>query len=330
VRLLLSFSVLLICGGAARATNDNYLQVVVELVNLERWNNGQLPPFKKNDRLDASASGHSNNMAQRDFFAHCDPDTRTEPWDRMTAAGYSWWAAAENIAAGQGTPQSVMNAWMNSSGHRSNILSTNYRDIGVGYVYQPADLGNIRGDSDGNCVADTFNAGPFRSYWTQNFGRSSEYPMVINREDDETEAVSVDLYVYGQGFAQEMRFQNENAAAWSAWEPYAADRVWNLSTGSGIKQVSAQIRNGSSVHTATDTILLIQGCSVIAQDHYLHLPAQNTNSSQNFSACNTLYAGAGGFSVQSADVTFRAPRIALQAGFSVAANAVFSVVSGVP
>jgi len=314
----------------AQPGNEDYSQRVVELVNDERWNNGQLPPLKKNWRLDSSSGTHSRDMAGRDFFAHCDPDTQTLPWDRMTAAGYTWNAAAENIAAGQSTPETVMAAWMASSGHRASILSAGYREIGVGYSYQQTDSGNVRTDSNGDCVPDGNTAGPFRHYWTQNFGRyNSAYPLVIAREDDEISTATVDLYVYGEGIATEMRFQNENAA-WSPWEAFAADKTWVLSAGAGMKTVTAQIRNGSVVHTATDSVLLVQGCSVLAQDHYLHVPAQTANVSQAFSACNTLYAGAGGYQQQSGDLVLQAPRVVLQPGFSVAANAGLSVLSNVP
>ena len=63
---------------------------LMELTNQERWNNGHLPPLKRNSLLDSSAETHSSNMATRNFFAHCDPDTGTLPWHRIAAAGYDW------------------------------------------------------------------------------------------------------------------------------------------------------------------------------------------------------------------------------------------------
>jgi hypothetical protein len=313
----------------AAVANGNYVQQVVELVNQERWDNGQLPPLKSNPLLGHAATSHSTSMAVRNFFAHCDVDTKTSPWDRLRAAGYGFRAAGENIAAGQRDPADVMNAWMNSSGHRRNILSTNFREIGVGYVFQSADQRNIRGDSDSDCNADSFGKGPYYRYWTQDFGSAGSYPLVIEREADEAASVDVDLYVYGQGFATEMRFRNEDGA-WSAWESYAADKVWRLSAGAGSKQVNMQIRNSSSVLTASDEILSIAGCSVLHQDHYLQLSAQTVRVSQAFTACNTLTAGSGGFRIAAGEVTFHAPRIVLRPGFSVAANAALSVMSAVP
>ncbi|MCB9422278.1 MAG: CAP domain-containing protein [Ardenticatenaceae bacterium] len=234
-----------------------YVGQVVELVNQERWNNGQLPPLKAVDLLHTSSQTHSDNMANRDFFAHCDPDTKTLPWDRMEAAGYIWNYAGENIAAYYSDPAAVMTGWMNSSGHRANILSTDFREIGVGYTYQSSDQGNIRGDSNGDCTADNFSNGPYYRYWVQNFGRrNTVYPVVINREAYEATTPQVSLYMYGSGWAVEMRFRNENGT-WSAWQPYAANVNWTLSSGNGAKTVYAEIKNGTGeVRSASDTIML--------------------------------------------------------------------------
>jgi uncharacterized protein YkwD len=229
---------------------------VVILVNQARWNNGQLPPLKHRDLLDNSSELHSSNMAVRNFFAHCDPDTLSQPWDRMASAGYSWNYAAENIAAGYNSPTAVMAGWMASSGHRANILSTGSRELGVGYYYQASDLANVRQDANGDCVPDSNNNGPYYHYWTQNFGRiDSVYPVVINREAYETSSRNVNLYVYGAGWAQEMRFSN-SGGSWSAWEPYQANKAWTLAAGTGPKTVLAEIRQGGTVRSASDTIWL--------------------------------------------------------------------------
>jgi hypothetical protein len=233
-----------------------YVEQVVELVNEARWENGQLPPLKGVDLLHNASQTRSDNMANRNFFAHCDLDTGASPWERMEAAGYSWNAAGENIAAGYSTPADVMSGWMESTGHRNNILSTNYREIGVGYIYQSNDQGNVRGDGNGDCIADQFNRGPYYRYWTQNFGkRNAVYPVVINREAYETASRQVALYVYGAGWAVEMRFRNEDGA-WSAWQPYNANVNWTLSNGNGLKTVYAELRNGGDVRGVSDTILL--------------------------------------------------------------------------
>lgn len=231
---------------------------VMELANQARWNNGQLPPLKRNALLDAASETHSANMAARDFFAHCDVDTKQSPWDRMIDAGYDWNAAAENIAAGYSAPADVMNGWMNSAGHRANILSTGLRELGIGYVYQSGDQNNVRGDENGDCTADAFGKGPYFHYWTQDFGRiNTVYPIVINREAYQSGTRSVNLYVYGAGWAQDMRLRNEDGS-WTAWQPYNADVPWTLSAGSGAKTVQVELRNGSTVRTASDTIILVE------------------------------------------------------------------------
>lgn len=241
---------------AAGQTNPSYEDEVIVLVNQERWNNGQLPPLKRNDVLAAAARDHSTNMGERDFFAHCDLDTGEGPGTRVSDAGYAYNAMGENIAAGYQTPAQVMNGWMNSPGHRANILNTNFREIGAGYYFQTNDAGDVRFDTNGDCTGDSFNNGPYASYWTQDFGRvGNVYPVVINREAPSTASADVDLYVYGAGWAQEMRFRNESGS-WSDWEPYAADVAWTLSPGGGAKTVSVELRNGTTVLSAQDEIVL--------------------------------------------------------------------------
>ena len=76
------------------------------------------------------ARAHSADMRDRDYFDHTNPDN-LDPFDRAEAAGQTN-ARAENIAAGQDNPAAVMTAWMNSSGHRANILNCELRTLGVG------------------------------------------------------------------------------------------------------------------------------------------------------------------------------------------------------
>lgn len=241
--------------GTPKATTViSFQDRLAELVNEERWSNGQLAPLKQDDLLDTVSTSHSNNMADRDFFMHCDPDTLATPWDRMTAGGYYWSSAAENIAAGQTSPESVMATWMASGGHRANILSTSNREVGNGHRQQAGDVGNVRQTTTGSCTPNLFNQGPWVHYWTQVFGsRSTVYPVIINREAHLTESRDVDLYVYGS-FA-EMRFQNETGA-WSTWQSFANNTSWQLSPGNGTKTVNAQMRTGGTVRSASDAIIL--------------------------------------------------------------------------
>ncbi|MBL1106478.1 sigma-70 family RNA polymerase sigma factor [Streptomyces sp. 5-8] len=103
---------------------------VVALVNKERASAG-CGPVTEDSQLDKAAQGLSDDMAARGFFDHTDPDGNG-PGERITAAGYRWSTYGENIARGQQTPQSVMDSWMNSPGHRANILNCSFKNIGVG------------------------------------------------------------------------------------------------------------------------------------------------------------------------------------------------------
>ncbi|MFE4666183.1 sigma-70 family RNA polymerase sigma factor [Streptomyces sp. NPDC056716] len=108
---------------------------VLELVNAERADAG-CSPVRQNAALDSAAQGHSADMAARDFFDHTNPDG-ADPGDRITAAGYRWSTYAENIAMGQQTPAEVMQSWMDSPGHRANILNCSVEETGLG-VYEGA------------------------------------------------------------------------------------------------------------------------------------------------------------------------------------------------
>ena len=108
-----------------------YEQEVVRLVNAQRAQNG-LKPLAENWELSRVARYKSADMASRRYFSHESP-TYGSPYQMMRSFGISFRSAGENIAYGQRTPAAVVNAWMNSSGHRANILSSSYTQIGVGY-----------------------------------------------------------------------------------------------------------------------------------------------------------------------------------------------------
>ena len=105
---------------------------VIRLVNVERAKNG-LKPLTENWELSRVARYKSQDMVDNRYFSHTSP-TYGSPFQMIRAFGLSFRTAGENIAYGQRTPQAVVNAWMNSSGHRANILNASYTQIGVGYV----------------------------------------------------------------------------------------------------------------------------------------------------------------------------------------------------
>jgi uncharacterized YkwD family protein len=114
------------------SSNLTYEQKVVELVNVERQKAG-LPALKMDAAISNAARAKSKDMAVNNYFAHQSP-TYGSAGDMLRQFGISWRAWGENIAAGQSTPEIVVNAWMNSPGHRANILSSNFNKIGVGYA----------------------------------------------------------------------------------------------------------------------------------------------------------------------------------------------------
>ncbi|MER8016710.1 CAP domain-containing protein [Streptomyces griseoluteus] len=126
---------------AATASGD--VARVVELVNTERAKVG-CSPVKLNSTLTKAAQDHSADMAAHNTMSHTGSDG-SDPGSRITAAGYRWSAYGENVAFGYATPEQVMAGWMNSPGHRENILNCSFKEIGVGLA-QPG------------------------GYWTQDFG----------------------------------------------------------------------------------------------------------------------------------------------------------------
>lgn len=104
-----------------------------------------------NNTLLLAAKGHSAGMAQKNYFSHTGQDGRSAG-QRVTAAGYTWSTYGENIAAGQGSVEQVMDGWIKSPGHCQNLMNPNFRDIAVA------------------CVRN--DAADYRLYWTMNLGRS--------------------------------------------------------------------------------------------------------------------------------------------------------------
>lgn len=121
-------------GGTPAATMSAqervYADRVLELVNQERASRS-LPLLTWSEAAATAAYGHAVDMDVRDYFDHDSPDG-SSPGDRLAAAGAGGRGWGENIARGQGSPEAVMAAWMNSPGHRSNILHTSFRALGVG------------------------------------------------------------------------------------------------------------------------------------------------------------------------------------------------------
>ncbi len=104
---------------------------VVALVNKERTSRG-LKPLTQNWQVSRVARYKADDMRDKNYFNHTSP-TYGSPFDMLKSFNVAYRSAGENIAKGQKTPEAVVTAWMNSEGHRRNILDPNYTQIGVGY-----------------------------------------------------------------------------------------------------------------------------------------------------------------------------------------------------
>jgi uncharacterized YkwD family protein/spore coat assembly protein SafA len=118
----------------------NVEEEVLSLVNQERSKIG-LRPLEMDWELSRVARMKSQDMAQKNYFSHTSP-TYGSPFDMMKQFGINFRTAGENIASGQRTPKEVMESWMNSQGHRENILKPDYTHLGVGY-YQGGSYGHM-------------------------------------------------------------------------------------------------------------------------------------------------------------------------------------------
>lgn len=141
-------------GFAAPAFGDRNALVaeIVRLTNIERVKRGA-PPLTLNRKLNKSAQFHADFMTKHDCMAHRCPNG-PDLGRRALDAGYAWRTVAENIAGGQQSPAQVVAGWMDSPGHRANILNPQLREIGVGYAFLDRDAGKA----------------VYRHYWVQNFG----------------------------------------------------------------------------------------------------------------------------------------------------------------
>jgi len=134
------------CGTPAEA--QAWQDEVLRLVNQQRAQAG-LAPLAFNAVLAQQAADYACELIDYDYFDHVNPVTGSTLVDRAQAAGYDYLVIGENLAAGQRSPQEVVDAWMNSEGHRANILDPRYTEIGIA----------VR------------TGGSYGIYWVQEFGR---------------------------------------------------------------------------------------------------------------------------------------------------------------
>ncbi|AJT61820.1 CAP domain-containing protein [Streptomyces chattanoogensis] len=115
---------------AATGTAARFAKKIVDLVNAQRAQHG-CGPLTVDRRLQKAAQAHSNDMAARNYYEHNTPEG-IDPGTRMTRAGFQWSSWAENIFKSPKDPDTALKGWMESPGHRDNILNCSYKSTGVG------------------------------------------------------------------------------------------------------------------------------------------------------------------------------------------------------
>lgn len=219
----------------------------IYLGNLARRDNG-VPPLRWNLQLTRAARWYSWDSTENRPPGFCGHQDTNGNWPNYRAAafGYRGWAGAENAFCGYVTPDYAIEGWMNSPGHRANLLDPGSREIGLGYY---------RRASDG------------RGYVTQDFGVDAVYaPVIIENEAVTTTSPAVNLYIYdrltsggfaGMSAATEMMVSNNACFLGASWEPYAANKAWMLDGGQGWRSVYVKTRDAfSRTLTVSDTIYL--------------------------------------------------------------------------
>jgi len=235
--------------------------------NLARRDNG-VPPLRWNAPMTEAARWFSWDSVVNRIEPYCGHQDTLGRWpsERVPVFGYQGSSGAENCYCGYMEPQAAIDGWMNSPGHRANLLDPNSREIGMGYYLRTSD---------------------WRGYLTQDFGVDAVYPpVIINNEAPNTANAVVDLYIYdrsgGGGFrelgpATEMQIANEPCFSGASWQPYQAEKAWTLEAGGGWRTVYVKTRDAvGRATTVSDTIYL--GDSVPLHELGLHLASTNAGA----------------------------------------------------
>ncbi len=238
------------CGGDfVPVVNEDFEQQIVYLTNLERVGRN-LPPLKHVSDLDEASRYHAADLATDNYEAHETYDRVggqlkfvCDTFERIGFYYTDWMVASENIAGGLTTPDAMVADWMDSPGHRANILDPDVWEIGAGYYYLASST--------------------YKTYWVQEFGRRfNRYPVIINNEAADTDTPNVELYIYGEGEWQEMRLRNDGGD-WSSWQPFQKRLNWTLPNTAGEHTVEVKLRSSSVEITSRDKITLTTGASLV-------------------------------------------------------------------
>ncbi len=210
------------------------LQEMALAVNQVRVAHG-LPPLKLNPELCRAAQMMSDQILLTGNFGHLDSEGRRAD-ARARLFGYEFEWLGENLAAGQPTLEHALQAWLDSSSHRANLLNPAYREMGLGYT-------RITGSRYGAC-------------WVQLLGSRAEvYPVMINLDAPFTDTPEVELYIHGAEYARAMRLSNDGVR-WSEWCAPVRQTKWLLPDEPGTHTVYVQLLMGERVFEASDRIYL--------------------------------------------------------------------------
>ncbi len=217
-------------------TEEQLARQLLELLNRERAANS-LPPLRFHPQLQNAAHWMAQDMATNDYLDHTDHQGR-ELEARLAAFDYrDYQAIGENVAAGQETAAEVMAEWLQSPGHRANLLSPDYSEIGIGHVVSAVSK--------------------YHHFWTQDFGRQPDsYPVVINSGVTQTARPVVKLYLYGLRTMKKMRLSNDGQT-WTEWETFQSDRDWTLTPGVGKRTVYVELKDGKHTYASQESIDLL-------------------------------------------------------------------------
>ncbi|WP_240625601.1 CAP domain-containing protein [Spirosoma pollinicola] len=146
-----------LAGARAALATTTQQQEVLTYINQARSKSCQcgttvypaVPALTLDAQLNTASDKFAVDLATYNYFNHTGRDG-SQPWDRMTREGYAWRAAGENIAAGYTTTRAVVDGWLKSPGHCANIMSANFKNVGVGYGYS--------------------STSTYKNYWVTDFG----------------------------------------------------------------------------------------------------------------------------------------------------------------
>jgi hypothetical protein len=178
-------------------------------------------------------------MVKYGYFAHATPNTPEgeENYEEYTRALRYPGRAGQNLYRGEPKATQILEMWMNSPGHRANILEESYNEIGVGFA-------------QGKDAYDTF--------CVQFFGiHENTYPVLINNEAYSTSNTTVHLYLYGKDRMKQMRF-SADGVTFTAWEPFQSEREWTVAGGEGERTIYVEMTDGRKTFRSGDSILLVR------------------------------------------------------------------------